>query len=265
MTSIIEFKNHNGEILRGLINKADSQKGVIFIHGFERTTIEYKFKNVVDKLIGKINMLRFDFSGCGLSDGRFDDITADKLSKEIEIALRVFKKECPNIKNIVIIAHSFGCCAALKFMAGNKGIVSKVIFFAPAFNQKELQRFWFTVSKNKEKEITWDNFHDYFSGEEFEKEMSKEKKLTKAHCISNEYFLENKEMDYQSLLKDLEVDERKIFIVHGDMDESVPFESNNKLPGDVKIIKVQNGDHDLQRVDMVEQYINQVTDFIIKE
>jgi len=49
MTQIIEFKN-----LRGLLDKTNSDKGIVFVHGFERTTIERKFKAMVDELKNKV-------------------------------------------------------------------------------------------------------------------------------------------------------------------------------------------------------------------
>jgi len=264
MTQLIEFKNHRQEILRGLIDKANSKIGIILIHGFERTTIEGKFKNIVDKLRGWVNLFRFDFSGHGLSDGRFDDITVKKLSKELEKAVLIFKRHCPRVKTIILVSHSFGCCVVLKFMAGKKkSIINKVVFLAPAFNQKELLKFWFVVSKMKRKKIKWHNYGRYFSKKDFDKETKKPRIMTKSHFISSNYVLENENTDYQILLNDLMIDSQSILIVHGDSDDRVPFESNDNLPKDIEMIKVKKGDHDLEKVDSVVQYLDEVNQFII--
>lgn len=261
---LVEFRNHKKEILRGLLDEAKSDKGIIFIHGFERTTIEYKFKNVVDKLRGKVNMLRFDFSGCGLSDGKFEDMTAEKSVKELEKAILEFKKICAQIKKIILVAHSFGCCIALKLMAEGKEKIEKAVFFGPVFNQRELQRFWFVGSVAKDKEITWQNFRQYLVEEDFEKFMRLSKRMSKAHYISSDYYLENKEKDYADLFKNLKMDLKNMLIINGDADDKVPIESNNKLPKDIRLIKVLKGDHDLQRMDMVEQYLDELIKFLIK-
>lgn len=265
MLQIIEFKNHKKETLRGLLDKADSETGVIFVHGFERTSLEYKFKNIADKLKKKASLFHFDFSGGLLSDGSFEDITAEKLSKELDRAVEAFKPHCSEVKNIVLVAHSFGCCVVLKYLAKKKDLTFKTVFLAPAFNQKELNRYWFASSVSLDKEITWNNFKESFSHEEFEKMMEKPKRMSKAHYISNEYFLENKEADYQDFFESGGLDFEKMLVVHGDKDDKVPFESNDKLSGlkGLKQIKVEGGNHDLQRPDMVEQYLEETIDFIL--
>lgn len=251
MTQLIEFKNHRGKILRSLLNKANSNIGVVFIHGFERTSVERKFKNIVDALIGRVNLLRFDFSGCGFSDGNFDDTTCRKLTKELGLAISILGKR-RKINKMVLVAHSFGCCAALQY-ASIYDNIHKLILLAPALNQKELQLYWYVVLYNKKKRITWKNYRHYFSKQAFLKEMNKPKRLSKEHYISKQYFLENKDMDYQCLLK--EINPKITLIVHGDADNIVPIESNDQIPEEIKFIRVVEGDHDLQRIDMVKQYL----------
>ncbi len=261
---LIEFKSHKGEILRGLLSDAKKGTGVVFAHGFERTTVESKFKNIVSKLSDKASTFRFDFSGCGLSDGSFEDITASKCVRELKNAVSVFKEACPRVKKIVLVSHSFGCCAAIKFMSENNGVVDRAVFLGPAFNQKMLHRFWFASSKNKEREITWANFREFLNEKEFEEEMNKPKKMSKEHFISSAYFLENKEADYQEFIKKSGA---KMLLVHGDKDDKVPQESNDKISaiGNLEILSIKNGDHDLQRMDMVCQYEDKVREFILKE
>jgi len=270
MTSLLEFKNHKGETLRGLYDLASANKDLIFVHGFERTTVESKFKNIVDRLGLRFNMLRFDFSGCGLSDGKFKDLTVEKQTKELDRAVRKIQG-IAGAKTISFVAHSFGCAVVLNYLASGvaeperiKSIgIGKVVFLSPALNQKELHRFWFTKN-NVEAEITWANYKKHFSGLKnlFEREMKKSPKMTKEHLISNAYFLENKDIDYQNLFEPLPFDPSKILIIHGDADDKVPIQSNDKLPAKVKKIIVSDGDHDLQRPDMLKQYLPRVIEFL---
>ena len=262
MIELIEFKNHQKETLRGLINKADSKIGVVLIHGFERTTVESKFKNIINELKGKVNLFRFDFSGCGLSDGKFENITVEKLSKELEKAISVFKK-FSNSETIILVSHSFGCCVVLKFMAGKKKKIDKAVFLAPAFNQKELFKYWFVSSNKKERRVVWANFRRYFCQEDFRREMEKPRRMSKSHFVSNNYFLENENIDYQLLFKDLIKDLKNTLIVHGDSDDKVPHESNYNLPEDIGVIKVKGGDHELERMDSVVQYLDKIKKFIL--
>lgn len=263
MTQLIEFKNHKKEVLRGLIDKADSNKGIIFIHGFERTTIDARYKNIVDSLKGKINLFRFDFSGCGLSDGKFEDMTVEKSERELEKAIKIFKKHCPRLKDISLVAHSLGCCVGLKYLSDHPNQINRVVFFAPSFNQRRLHRYLF-VRKFKTTEITWQTFKKYFSEKEFQAWLRNKKIMTREHRISNQHFLENKEIDFQYLFNNFDFDFKNILIVHGRDDQIVPLMSNNKLPREIKVIKVDKGDHGLRRPDMVKQYFRKMVDFLKK-
>ncbi|MDA2936436.1 alpha/beta hydrolase [Patescibacteria group bacterium AH-259-L05] len=267
MTKLVEFKNHKGEVLRGLLDTTQSRKGVIFLHGFERTTIEPKFKNIADTLKGEVNLFRFDFSGTGLSDGRFEDISAQKLAQELKKAIFVFKRNCKGLKNIMVIGHSFAACIILEFIMRGYGTIHRTIFLAPPLNHKEVLKYLFTFSQYKKDagtEITWRNFKKYFNQQAYEREFIKPKRMMKAHYVFNTYYLENRDKDYQDYFKDLAIDLKSILIVHGDSDTTIPIESNDQLPRDVRVITVKKGDHDLQRPDMVTQYLNEVIKFIKK-
>lgn len=257
MTELIEFKNQKNEILRGLLDRANFNKAVIFLHGFERTTVEPKFKRINDRLKGKANLLRFDFSGCGLSDGSFEDLTVKKLSLDLKNAIKLMQNYA---SKIFIVAHSLAACVVLDYLKNKENDIKKIVFLSPALNQKELQRYWFVVNamKKSDIEITWSNYGEYLDKNEFEDWMKIKSRMTKAHYISNDYFLENKEADYSLLLKKISL---PILIIHGDTDDKVPFISN-KIVSKFKIIKVMGGDHDLERPDMVNQYLDELIKFI---
>lgn len=266
MLKLTEFKNKKGEVLRGLIDKVASDKGIIFVHGFERTTIEAKFKNIVDNLKDKVNLFRFDFSGCGLSDGKFNDLTVGKLARDLSEAIKIFTEKCPDIEKINLVGHSLGCCVVLELLKENNQKFNKIVFLAPAFNQKELQRYWFVKSEAKKDnvEINWLNFKNYLSEEKFQENIKIKKRMTKGHEILNNYYRESEKKDYQDSLHSLDADYKNILVIHGEDDDNVPLESNNRLSNDIKIIKVADGDHDLQRPDMVKQYLQKAVDFLMK-
>jgi len=264
MAKLIEFKNQNSEILRGLLDEAESEKGVIFVHGFERTTVETKFKNIVDGLKGRVNLFRFDFSGCGLSDGKFDDMTVKKLMGELKTAIGAFKKACPQVKTVSLVSHSLAGCVVTKFLSESYLEISKAIFLAPAFNQKALMRFWFTISQKKKEgiEANWDNWQEYLSEEKFQADLQVKKRMTKEHELLNDYFVQNSEIDFQEYFDKIKLPSEDMLLVHGDTDDKVPFESNNRLPQGVKVTRVTGGDHDLQRPDMARQYLDEVISFL---
>ena len=69
-------------------------------------------------------------------------------------------------------------------------------------------------------------------------------------------------MDYQVLLLECTTSLTNVLIVHGTADVAVPLASNDALPSEIKILTVQKGDHDLQRMVMVKQYLTPVVRFL---
>lgn len=263
-TRLVEFKNKSGDLLRGILVLGDtvSNKGVILLHGFERTaTTEKKFKLLSDNLaLHNIISLRFDFTGCGLSDGKFEKTTIKNMTDDFQQALEFIRKE-HGIIEINIVAHSLSACVVANFLKSHKNPFSKIVLLAPALNQKDLLRYWFiknTLEKsNGNLQITWNNFRGYLDEEEFKKDCLKEGKMTKANYISKDYFLENMSIDYSPFFKNIR---KYILHIHGDKDDKVPLENLNIIfPNS---IIVRGGDHDLERPDMINQWLNQCVSFI---
>ncbi len=262
MTKLIEFKNQSGETLRALLDKARSKRGVIFVHGFERTSIEKRFKLIVDELKGKVNFWRFDMADCGLSDGEFKNFTVDRSAQELAIAVNKFRQQA-EIKILTIIAHSVGGCISLHYLLNyyksTEFIVGKLVLFAPALNQQALLRYWFTRMSSPQRKINWHNYQKYLDEKEFLRNIKLRQRLVKNHILSNKYFLENYQQDYNEKINQLKGQE--LLVVHGDKDEKVPLASNNFE----QVLIVKGGDHDLQRPDMVKQWLKPVINFIQKK
>jgi pimeloyl-ACP methyl ester carboxylesterase len=257
---LITFSNHKKETLRGFFERAPSSTGVIFAHGFGRTSMEPKFKNIADKLEGKVNLFRFDFSGCGLSGGSFEDITADKLAKELSAAVLAFRERVPRLKSIRLVSHSFACAAAIILCAREKDTFDKIVFLGPALNMGEILKYSFTRRRNPGGKITWANYRKFFDARAFSREMRKGKQMTYSHYISNLHYLENKDRDYRELMGI--IPKERLLIVQGDNDRSIPLESQGNHLKNFKAIIVKGGDHDLERPDVVAKYLPQTVSFL---
>jgi len=92
MEQYVNCKSHD-LTLRGMIHKPDLVKGkvpfVVMFHGFCDDRNEINFVHVeLSRLLCQqgIGSVRFDFSGSGESDGRFEDVT---VSREVEDALAI--------------------------------------------------------------------------------------------------------------------------------------------------------------------------------
>jgi len=259
-TKLIEFKSHKGYILRGILIISDKtkNKGVIFCHGFERaSSTEKKFKILSDELIKyNISSFRFDYAGCGLSDGDFRFTTIKNMVKYLERAKCTFQDKT-KINKICIVAHSLSACVVSNYI-NKKDKLPKIVLISPALNQKDLLRFWFVKNSKPKINITWNNYRKYLDEKEFVKDCYRNK-MTKSNYINKDYFIENKDRDYSNLF---DSSNDSILHIHGDNDEVIPLESLN-IKFKNRII-VKNSDHDLERLDMMNQWLNKTVDFIKK-
>ena len=174
-----------------------------------------------------IATLRFDFSGCGISDGDFKYTTIENQSQELLNAIAAFQKEI-KIHKIDIVTHSLGSAILGNTIEKIQNEIDKILLISPALNQKDLLRYRFVSSqmkvKNPQKEITRQNYKDYLNEQEFLKDCAKTDKTTKINYINPEYFIEAQKSDFSNAL-DLYDD--KIIHIHGGKDQAVPLESLN--------------------------------------
>lgn len=266
-TKLIEFPNNENQNLRGIITLPDekTKKAVICLHGFERcSTTEKKFKTLADIFAeNMIATLRFDFSGCGLSDGDFKFTTIERQGEEFFQAVKTFQKEMGNLK-VSVLAHSLGACILATQIEKIKPKIEKIILIAPALNQKDLLRYWFVASQMKKSnpniEITWQNYKHYLDEDAFTKDCQRDDKMTKANYILSDYFLQGKDFDFSENFNELNP---KILHIHGLKDIAVPLESLN-IKFENQII-MENGDHDLEKPNQMEQWNYKVVDFLLEK
>ncbi|MDE7420241.1 MAG: alpha/beta hydrolase [Muribaculaceae bacterium] len=81
---------------------------VIFSHGFGGDMTFHLFESIIERLNQNgIGVLRYDFNGCGKSEGDFKDMT---VRNEIEDLINViaYVRQLPVTKNISLLGHSQG-------------------------------------------------------------------------------------------------------------------------------------------------------------
>lgn len=292
-TRLVEFQNQENEILRGIITlpEKSASSGAIFLHGFgggksgasrrvsvdapgalpqdavflqgfeRNATVEKKFKMTASTLAGRgVASLRYDASGCGLSDGDFSKTTLAKRSGELLKAIEVVKEKCGAGK-INFIAHSMGMCPLALVVDKIAPMIGKMVFIAPALNQKELMRYYFVRDSMKRKYpeiiVNWKNFRQYLNEEEFLNDCRRQGRMARENYIDAGYFMETANLDFTHSFDSLK---DKILHVHGDYDHSVPLESLEVVFPNRIIIP--GGDHDLERPDFWEQWFFKAVDFL---
>ena len=118
-------------------------------------------------------------------------------------------------------------------------------------------RLWFAQKTNQDKKICWDNYQNNFQEANFLKNLETDL-ITKSHKLSFEYRLKNANLDYSQNYSDSNL----ILLIHGDNDDKVPIESLNIVFSN-RII-VEQGDHDLERPGIVEQWLTKASEFLFK-
>lgn len=263
-TKLVEFRNNKQTILRGVYTFSEnnnSENCLICLSGFERsTTTEKKFKKMADEISKKsMSVLRFDFAGCGLSDGDFRSTTLNSLTEDFARIIKYLEKE--GIKKFSIMAHSLGCLVVANQIEQMKNKVEKIILLSPALNQKDLLRYWFVVNKIKKEKlnakITWHNYKQYLDEDEFLEDCRKIDKMTKANFINQDYFLE---CQHINLSDNFKLFLNKILHIHGSKDIAVPLESVGV--DFINRIIIEGGDHDLEKPDYIKQWLGKTVDFL---
>jgi uncharacterized protein len=111
----ISIINEFNEKLVGLKTIPDTQKDkyptVILVHGFGVTKEEYGMFDGIAEHLSQAGILvfRFDFSGCGESEGDYSETSLSKLKSDLTSILKFIKSEQDvDTENIGLLGQSFG-------------------------------------------------------------------------------------------------------------------------------------------------------------
>ena len=219
---VIAFKNARKKNLIGILHLPDREKPplVIICHGFDGTKTDKKFVELARFLQKEgIATFRFDFEGCGDSEGKFEEMTIEKEASALNSALKaVLKRGDFDSKRVGFVGYSLGGVVATLFIRNFDFPAKTMVFWSQAFNQKELFKIWHKRSEIKK----WERKGFLVKGD---------KKLGK------EYLKENKNRDWSFLLS--EIPGIPIFLIHGKKDEDVPLKFSERLAKSYKNIKLK--------------------------
>lgn len=254
MIKKISFKSHKGIILRGFIHIPKSYTtAILTLHGFPGTCMSERVTKTA-KLLEKKGFLvmRFDFSGSKISDGKFEDKLMSTEVREIKCAIDFLKKNY-KFKQLILHGHSTGSIEASLYAYKDERI-SKLILSGAVEDLKDAAHYDFTDMMVKD--FWTKGYITYKSRKPGKKHWTDNKRLKKA--FYDEFFT----LDIPRSMKRYR---RHLLIIHGDRDDAVPvkcaynlFKLANKPK---KLVIIKGADHNLLKKSHMHQFINVVVSF----
>lgn len=254
MLKKISFKNHKGITLRGFIHIPKKYTtAILILHGFPGTCMSERVTKSA-KLLEKKGFLvmRFDFSGSKISDGKFEDKLMSTEVKEIKCAIDFLKKNY-KFKQLILHGHSTGAIDASLYAYKDKRI-NKLILSGAVEDLKDSAHYDFTDMMVRD---FWKKgYIIYKTTKPGKKHWTHNKRLKKA--FYDEFFT----LDIPASMRKYR---HPLLIVHGDKDDAVPvkcayalYKTCNKPK---KLVIIKGADHSFLKKDHMQQFINTVVRF----
>ena len=236
----VTFANCREQRLAGILhrpNGSEASSAVILCHGMESNKESEKIVALSRRLSeGGMLALRFDFTGSGESEGKFEEITYSGEVDDLRAAFNFILKYQP--KKISILGSSMGGTVALLFAAEEKGVDALVTIAAPLHPERFAERILTAEQARQWRAAGFIVYH----GQRIN----------------------------VTLLDDLEkinvpAAARKIYcptlVIHGDQDDTVPVEEAHELYADLqgpkKLAILPGADHRLSRPDHLQKALDE--------
>jgi len=243
----VTFKNQQGKELAGILHLPKKEKpgAVIICHSFQGTKTKKKYVRLARRLQKQdVLVFRFDFEGCGDSEGDPKNLTIKNEVFDLEYALKaVMGMADINPRKIAFVGDSLG--AVISAMVAKTIDVKTLIFWNPAFCQKLFFKKWY--SKEDKRIIKKTGVL-----------IKKEKEIGK------KYYLENKNKDYSKILSELNI---PILIIQSEKDDDVPLEYSLGLARRYKNITLKilkNANHKIDNFLWQKQLVNSTIRWVKK-
>lgn len=209
----VQTLNTSNERLVGIKTSPDIKNkklpAVVLVHGFGVTKEEYGFFTELSKQLANNNILsfRFDFSGCGESEGDYINTSMTKLKNDLNTILEYVKNDqSVNKNNIGILGCSLGCPTVVALHSRLKTFV----LVSPVVHLKNVM---FNLFKK--------------NGGYFPNGISIRIKADGRIIKVKPNFW--KDMDNYNILKLIKEISAPLLIIHGNNDETVPLSETEDL------------------------------------
>ncbi len=246
----ISFKNQKGQTLMGFIHEPKRyDTAILTLHGFPGSCTGKRVSRSAKQLEKKgFLVMRFDFSGSNISDGKFEDKLISQEIKEIKYAID-FLKENYRFRRLVLHGHSTGSIDASLYAHRDRRI-NKLILSGATDRLERSARFDFTDRQVRD---FWTKGYITYKAPGY---WTNNKRLKKAYY--DEFF----KLDIPKAMKKYR---RPLLIIHGEKDEGVPLERARELyklsnkPKQLYIIK--EADHRLTKRKWLRLFVDRAARF----
>lgn len=210
METKISILNQDNEKLVGLkttpLITKEKYPTVVLVHGFGVDKEDYGLFNILTKELVENNFLvyRFDFSGCGESDGDFSETTLTKLKLDLSNILQfVITQSEVDVFKLGILGQSFGTSIITSLQPKVKSVV-------------------FLGSLLEPKKILVSLFGDSYKPEGISERLRSDGSITK---IKPQFWID---LDQYNLMEDVKKISCPILFVHGSADNKIPMTEMQK-------------------------------------
>ncbi|MCH3964429.1 MAG: alpha/beta hydrolase [Clostridium sp.] len=252
MQKSVEIKNTEGKMLRGMLHTPEKITGkvpvVCIFHGFtgHKMGPHFIFVKLSRMLADRgIASVRFDFAGSGESDGDFIDMTVSRELDDAKTVLEYVKSlKFIDTGKIGVLGLSLGGAVSSMLAGDCRDDVSCLCLWAPAGNIREI-----VINGKMEDDII---------------EMRKQGFWDVEGLSLGTGFLDD--------LKDLDILEKaspydkNVMLIHGDNDETVPFDVSEKyleIYGIKAVLHaVQGADHTFNKKSWEEEVLDYSIGFL---
>ena len=237
-----------GKIKYLFLNKK-SQILVVFFHGFMSDMLGAK-PSAIQKFCkkGKLNFLKFEYSGHGKSKGKFIEGNITKWTSD---ARQLIRSKINKEKKLIFVGSSMGSWIALKlFPFFKKQIVGFIgISSAPEFLE----------------ELMWKKFSKKIKKIIMEKKIYNLEHGNYTYPITKQIIMDGRKNKVLNSKINLPID---IVLFHGSKDEVVPLNFSKKIlnvckKSKKKLIKIKNGDHSLSRKSDLKKICKELNNMIL--
>ena len=251
-TKKLFFHNSKKQKLAGILYSSNIQSKsfpiVIYSHGYRSTKENKKAKAIAEILTEKnINVLSFDFSGRGESDGKFEDTTITNYLDDLNSAIKFISKKT---NKIFLIGNSLGGLVTLQVASklSNNKKIKKIVLLSP------VSKFPWRKTKEYSKKaiVEWKKKGYTYTYSERYGDMK----------INYSFYLDVKKYNKTNLYSSIT---QKTLIIHGDKDKSVNIKDSVFLSKILKqniLVKLKDADHNYANPLDFDKVIKTTTAFL---